>query len=163
MEIPVWMDDWEHECCGPLRRVGEEITMQLFLGQDALVVATRSGNPIDAWADGVVRIAGTSIEAGSGLRVLRAGSLAALSENHDLPLGEIVCQGRLWLTQHPTTDAHPVTVGRIRALRWHRSDVIEVAPHQFEIHPDFRHGRSLQSTDQRPSVQHWVFGFIVDI
>ena len=163
MQIPVWMDDWEHECCGPLRRIGDAIEMHLCLDPDAAEVSPSKEPAVVVLDHGLVRIAGFIADAGSGLQIFHADGLAVAIENGGLRVGEAACEGRLWMTQHPTSEAYPVTTGRIRELRWHPSRANEVKPHQFEIHPDFDHGQPLKSTNQHPQQRHWVFCFIVDI
>jgi hypothetical protein len=35
-QIRVWLDDWEHQCCGDRRRVGEDIELAVWLSQSLL-------------------------------------------------------------------------------------------------------------------------------
>jgi hypothetical protein len=36
-EVKVLLMDWEHECCGETRQVGEQVTMSMFCNDGALV------------------------------------------------------------------------------------------------------------------------------
>lgn len=60
-EITVWLYDWEHECCGPTRRVGDTVKMKVSNDGDRLTEERHSMNeerrlPVESVSGKVVAI-----------------------------------------------------------------------------------------------------------
>jgi hypothetical protein len=66
-QVKIWLSDWEQECCGPTRNVGDEVLMSVYL-EDGKYIEQRHdygnnlhGQPITAriesieWCPAIVR------------------------------------------------------------------------------------------------------------
>jgi hypothetical protein len=109
-----WLADWEHECCGDRRKVGDEITVALtFVGALEPIEDYESVLALD---DGEMLIAG-EVEAGSYGCVVRSGAVR-FGVRDELAVSERVrCQGRLWEVRHEI-EGSDVTTGRVTGIRW---------------------------------------------
>lgn len=154
MDVPVWLELWEHLCCGPRRRVGDQITLSLFVSHDASLEACAHDPAVEVFDPGRVRVWGTG-----GAGVVRSGPLAFCVERGAVPEGPVRCEGRLCHTEHPVGACYPTTQGQIRAIRWHPSKIVEVAPGVRETWCDTQHGPCIESTDERPQAAQGMFCF----
>ncbi len=59
-DLPVWLADWEHECCGEARRVGQQVRLPLALSRTGRVHTTSEPDQIAVLDDGTVSITGTT-------------------------------------------------------------------------------------------------------
>jgi hypothetical protein len=55
-EVQFWLDDWEHECCGDHRKVGDKIKVSLWF--EGLAVITDDEPMVDPLPDGSMVVVG---------------------------------------------------------------------------------------------------------
>jgi hypothetical protein len=122
-EINFWLEDWAHDCCGPLRRVGDVVTVALSL--EGSVGATKDPDSIEQLSDGEMVITGHAAETKNtepGLIVSCGGVSFGVSEGSAGT--QLKCRGKLWEERHGSPDGGPAvgqTTGRVTAIFGHRA------------------------------------------
>ena len=120
-ELRFWLVDWEHECCGDQRKVGDRITVSLsFTGS-----AESSDDPdvVQPVLDGQMVIVGEarrSVGTEPGW-VVRSGDVE-FGFPGDLDGPRVRCAGKLWEERHGSPGGGPAigqVTGRISGMRWH--------------------------------------------
>ncbi len=120
-EIRFWLDDWEHECCGDERKVGDKITVGLSLTGAAEV--SDESDLVQSILDGEMVIIGDarkSIGTEPGW-VVRSGDVE-FGFPGDLDGVHVRCVGKLWEERHGSPGGGPAigeVTGQISGMRWH--------------------------------------------
>lgn len=127
MQIPVWIDPWELECCGDDLRVGAEITLRLLL--PPLASVAEGSETVVAYANGEVFVQGHlgserifDPSGGVWARTVEAGWLRGWVVDCEASRDRIGAgRGRLRWTWHEAfpDDAIPLSSVRITGLYWH--------------------------------------------
>jgi hypothetical protein len=117
-EIHFWLDDWEHQCCGDQRKVGDRIQVPLWFED----VPTPSDDPagVESLRDGTMVLVGDVINrrASEPFLLIDAGVLTVACRRRFA--GErLRCEGRLWEERHE--EPVPAVEGTITAMRWHKA------------------------------------------
>lgn len=112
--LSFWLDDWEYECCGDERNIGDRVVVGLSF--DGPIEKSDEVDRLETALDGQTMLAGSTHSFGSKEFpwVVNVGKIAiAISSNpkHHHVHGV----GRLWEERH--ADA-PTTKGRITSIKW---------------------------------------------
>ena len=115
-EIHFWLVDWEHECCGDQRKVGDTITS--CLAYEGPVSASQEEPRATVVRDGTVDLVGdiSDLKLSQPAWLIDAGSIA-VGWTGKYPGGRVHCEGKLWEVRHD--DATAEVTGRITGMRWH--------------------------------------------
>jgi hypothetical protein len=144
IELPVWVEDWVHECCGTGRRVGEQVEIDLTLEGDMKPsVGADNITVLDDYRVSVIgRVAGPSSSSDHkrGVRIesgaLRFGIIG------ETTAGRVDCVGRLVELRH----GYPswVTAGGLTSIQWRPG--LEVDRGGYTEIVGYGPGRALSST-----------------
>jgi hypothetical protein len=114
MVVPVWVDDWQQQCCGDDYSIGDEVAWTLIEADDGVEAVLG-----DAFPDWTVEVRPDPVgPAATGEQervVLRRGGLAILAAPE---------AGRARSVRMPAEERHtdfgdaPRTVGRVRCVRY---------------------------------------------
>ncbi len=117
-EVRFWLVDWEHQCCGDHRKVGDTITVNLSCEGSAeacdeplTVEAQRNGSMIIVGdVSDLHRSQPAWLVSAGGVSVARAGKY---------PGARVRLRGRLYEKRH--SDISTEVTGRINGMRWHEA------------------------------------------
>jgi hypothetical protein len=127
--LSFWLQSWEHECCGPERRVGE--TVEVTLSFDGEVTPTDATPLIESYRNGQSRIVGDiDRHVGSFTGYLVHGPEVTFAVTQGNPPGNRVeCNGRLWEERHGPTEWPPSTLnaGQIEEI-WYCTTGVDGEP-----------------------------------
>jgi len=115
--LSFWLADWEYECCGDQRKVGDEISIRLSF--DGSVQATDEADRIEDSKDGGALLIGSthSFDSITFPWLLRVGSIdVGVARNPNF--ARVKGEGRLWEERH---DDSPTTTGRVTLIQWWRA------------------------------------------
>jgi hypothetical protein len=117
-EVHFWLDDWEHECCGDQRKVGDTVLVALWFED----VPTPSGEPVgvSVLPGGSMVVVGnvTNQRASQPFLLIDAGAIAVACRRRFA--GErLRCEGNPWEERHE--DPVPEVKGKITGMRWHKT------------------------------------------
>lgn len=147
-EVHFWTVDWEHECCGPDRRVGDIVTVNLvFEGE---VERTAEADRVESRYSGdmvLVSEAHDARESQPG-SVVRLGDLAFGVAGKDRD-GRIRCTGQLWEDRHGGVGPWAETTGRVTGIRW-RPARYELTAEGSRARVGYDEGRVIYNTVKRP-------------
>jgi hypothetical protein len=116
-EVHFWLDDWEHECCGDHRKVGDRIKVPLWF--EDLAVTTDDEPVVKALPDGLMVVVGDVVnrKQSQPFLLVDAGQLTvACRQRFDGT--RVRCEGRLWEERHE--DSVPTVKGTVIGMRWHK-------------------------------------------
>src|SRR5229473_904716 len=119
VSVPVWIESWVHECCGPARRAGE--TTELLLTFSGDVAAATEPDSIHLLDEGHVKVIGAAVGRTDDAHADADGTLIAsgglqFAIRGEAPSARVCCVGELSGIRHgwPTS----VTRGRLIDIRW---------------------------------------------
>jgi hypothetical protein len=161
MVVPVWVDDWQQECCGDPLVVGARVAWTLVACDDFVVDALGDAMPawtVEAHPDGT----GTWDER-PGV-VLRRGGLAVFAAEDDQAARTIRMPAQ---ERHSDLEGVPPTTGRIMRVRHAacRHDPVDGEPDTWSPAP----GTCVLTGDPVPSgfpegpERFGLFGYVVDL
>jgi hypothetical protein len=119
--ITFWLADWEHECCGDRRMVGETIAVSLSF--DGSIEATDEPDSVEPIGDGQMLMVGST-------RISEKTEPGWIVETRGVEFGyagervgpRVRCNGELWEQRHGSPEGGTAvghTTGRISMIRLH--------------------------------------------
>jgi hypothetical protein len=170
ISLPVWIEDWAHECCGQPRRLGDPVELELTFDGDVRAAGDAPGG-IELLDAGQVSIVGTAIgpvtdEANQAGGTLIASGPVRFAIHGDPPADRVRCTGRLWETRHggPTG----ITTGELAGIRWRPAIIRHLSPEAGEI-AGYLPGDELTSTEDwqehrdDENADSWAFELTVSV
>jgi hypothetical protein len=117
-EVHFWLDDWEHECCGDQRKVGDKVRVPLWF-EDEPTVSEDAVSVESRW-DGSMVVVGdvTNRRASQPFLLIKAGNVTVACRRR-FAGKRLRCEGRLWEERHE--DSAPEVRGTITGMRWHKA------------------------------------------
>ena len=174
VKIPVWIVDWQHECCGPRMDVADTVDLSLVSCQEHVPPSSTTDVPrVVVHQDDTVDIVGDCIgpvyqEGNLRIYGISVGSLHVGLMAYDgmLPVDRVHHRGKLWVDRHEHVSLSS-TMGQLVELAWHAAITRDTGPRSSEI-VGYAEGICIQSTDERSAVQprrtdSWAFRLVVDI
>jgi hypothetical protein len=160
IDIAVWVDGVDHECCGETRRIGDRVGVDLMFYGDLAPAA--DPDQVEVLDGGRVSIVGTVVgpvgEKGQHTEgTLIASGAMRFGVRADPPAARVRCVGQLSESHHGFPSG--VTNGEVVGIRWRlaiqrRLDGGLVVTDGYEL------GDELRSTDDRPELpgsEGWAF------
>lgn len=163
VDVPVWVHDWVHECCGEARRVGDAVDLELTFEGDTVPAA--GPDRAEVLEDGRVRIIGTvaglvGLDEGhtEGTRIASGRIQFAMAAA--APAARVQCTGELCEIRHGYPGG--LTSGVLAGLRWRpaierKLDDVSVAIDGYEA------GEELSSTEDRPGDHAGSWAFVLTV
>jgi hypothetical protein len=174
VNVPMWMVDWQHECCGPRMDVTDTVDLSVVsYPEQGDPILTRDGPSVTVYDDDAVEIVGDCIgpvyqEGNLASYVVSAGSLhvGLFAYNGTLPVGRVRFRGKLWVDRHEHATLSS-TVGQLVSIGWHAAITRETGPRSLEV-VGYAEGISIRSTEERTAVQpprtySWAYRLMVDV
>ena len=120
-DLPVWLDDWEHECCGEDRRTGQAVQLSLAFSRTGSVEPATGPGQITVHDDGTVTITGTAgattgFDGPFGPGTLIQSGRVQFAIHGDAPAARVRCTGNLYETRHGAPAG--TTTGQIVGIRF---------------------------------------------
>jgi hypothetical protein len=154
--LSFWLQSWEHECCGPERRVGE--TVEVTLSFDGDVTTTDAVALFESDRNGRSRIVGEiDRQVGSFTGYLVHAPDVHFAVTRGNPPGDRVqCSGRLWEERHGPTEwpSSTLNVGQIEEI-WYCTTGDAGGPETST--------RIYNTSKRPPRSGDWAFRFVVSI
>jgi hypothetical protein len=160
VDLPVWVPDWVHDCCGAERRVGETVDLQLTFAGDT--VPDAGPDCVEVLDNGRVGVVGeVTGPAGDAERNHTAGTRIASGRMRfalagDVPAARVKCTGELEEVRHGFPS--DVTTGLLTEIRWcpaikRKLDAVSFVIDGYEL------GEELASTKdrRRDGADSWAF------
>jgi hypothetical protein len=115
-EIHFWLVDWEHECCGDQRKVGDTITV--YLAYEGPVSPTEDEPTATVQRDGSMVLVGdvTDLKLSQPAWLIDTGTIA-VGWSGKYPGRRVRSEGKLWEVRHD--EANGEVTGCITGMRWH--------------------------------------------
>ena len=135
--IHFWLDDWEHECCGDFRSVGDTISVRLQLSKDGDVEATDDSDLVRPLGDGQMLLIGESRESKDtepGWIVRAHGVDVGYAGDRRGP--RVRLRGEILESRHGSPDGGPpvgLVTGQIVAIAWRSNITGAVGPRQEKV------------------------------
>jgi hypothetical protein len=120
-EIRFWLGDWEHECCGDHRKVGDSITVDLSF--QGAVDPTDQDDQVTSNGDGSMLLVGETTLAPRRGWLVTSDHMEFGIQSHK-PAPRVICSGRLREERHGDPSGGPATgsvSGTITGIRWHEA------------------------------------------
>jgi hypothetical protein len=160
VDLPVWVPDWVHDCCGAERRVGETMDLQLTFagdtvpdaGPDSVVVLDNGRVSVVGEATGPIGHAeGNHTQ---GTRIASGRMKFALAG--DAPAARVKCTGELEEIRHGFPS--DVTTGLLTRIWWRPAIRRKLDAVSFVI-DGYAPGEELASTEdrRRDGADSWAF------
>lgn len=117
-EVHFWLDNWEHECCGDQRKVGDTVSVSLWC-EDVPTPTEDSVGVASLW-DGSMVVVGdvTNLRASQPFLLIDAGALTVACRRR-FAGDRLRCEGKLWEERHE--EPVPEVQGTITGMRWHEA------------------------------------------
>lgn len=120
-DLPVWLDDWEHECCGESRHVGQRVRLALAFSRAGTIEPASGPDQITVPGDGTVTITGTAggktgLDGPFGHGTLIQSGSVQFAIHGDPPAPKVCCAGELYEGRHGEPSG--TTTGQLVAIRW---------------------------------------------
>jgi hypothetical protein len=117
-EVHFWLDDWEHECCGDHRKVGDRIKVPLWFGD--LAVTTDDEPVVKPLPDGSMVVVGDVVnrKQSQPFLLVDAGQLTVAGRQR-FDGTRVRCEGRQWEERHE--ESVPTVKGTVIGMRWHKA------------------------------------------
>ncbi len=168
MIIPIWMADWEHQCCGPEINPGDRAEWPIYFHckesptptDEAPRFAVISDMDVEAvwrWESRETNVDGiTTVANWAHLHV-------GVFVHMDADPGDTVVKyrGRVWHELH-NSEPPPAVVGTVRAIYWHPAIIQQVGPHEQRI-DGYQPGVAIGSTSTVPMGEMGAFRFALDV
>jgi hypothetical protein len=115
-EVHFWLVDWEHECCGDQRKVGDTITP--YLAYHGPVSPTEDEPTATVLRDGAMGLVGnvSDLKLSQPAWLIDTGTVS-VGWRGKYPGGRVRCEGKLLEMRHE--EATGEVTGRITGMRWH--------------------------------------------
>jgi hypothetical protein len=164
IDVPVWVSDWVHECCGEARRVGDLVDIELTFAGDT--ASTTEPDHIDVLDDGRVSITGSVVGPVGRRGEHTGGTLIASGAMRfglvgDAPAVRVRCVGELSETRHGYPSG--VTRGELVGIRWRPAVERRLADGVSVAIDGFEPGEELSSTEDRPSGDAGSWAFLLTV
>jgi hypothetical protein len=117
-ELHFWLVDWEHECCGDQRKVGDTVRVPLWF--EDVPLSTKDPIGVEPLWDGSMVVVGdvTNRRASQSFLLIDSGTVTVACRRRFV--GErLRCEGRLWEERHE--ESVPEVKGKITGMRWHKA------------------------------------------
>lgn len=160
INVPVWVHDWVHECCGETRRVGDTLDLELTFAGDA--VADDGPDSVDVLPGGRISIVGAvdglaGLAEGNhteGTRIASGGMKFAFTGGS--PAARVRCTGELEEVRHGFPSG--LTTGLLTGIQWRPAIMRRVDAVSFAVE-GYETGQELASTEDRPieGPENWAF------
>ena len=168
MIIPIWMGDWEHECCSPEVKVGDSIEWMLYAYSDESPETTGEAPHVTNISDREVEIVGTRVpetphtsEAYVQLshNPLHVGVTIRKGPH---PTGSLIryC-GKVWRELHTAESPTPI-VGVVREIYYHAAQLEQISERGWKV-TGYAGGRPIESTMEIGIGGSWAFRFLVEV
>jgi hypothetical protein len=163
IELPIWVEDWVHECCGADRRVGDQVEVDLTLeGEMHPAAGAEHVTVLDDHRVSVIgRVVGPSSidDHERGVRIesgaLRFGIIGETTADR------VECVGRLVELRH----GYPgwSTAGELTSIEWRPG--VEVNRGGYTEIVGYGPGRALRSTEdwRGHGVESWAFALTLRV
>jgi hypothetical protein len=117
-EVRFWLLDWEHQCCGDQRKVGDTITVDLSF--DGTPEASNEPLDIEAIRDGSMVLTGdvTDLRMSQPAWLVNAGPVS-IAWSGKFPGERVRLTGKLYEERHSEYSA--TVTGTITGIRWHKA------------------------------------------
>jgi hypothetical protein len=164
IDVPVWVSDWVHECCGEARNVGDLVDVELtFVGDTA---PASEPDHIDVLGDGQVSIVGSVVGPVGRKGEHTGGMLIASGAMRfglvgDAPAAQVRCVGELAETRHGYPSG--VTSGELVGIRWRPAIERRLADGVSVAIDGFEPGEELSSTEDRPGDDAGSWAFVLTV
>jgi hypothetical protein len=163
--VQFWLHDWEHECCGDLRKVGDKIEVGLLL--EGSVEPTSEPNRIESEHDGTMTLVGNTLnpKTRKPSQLVRIGRLRFGYPGPRLK-GQVRCRGKLWEERHGPKGPVPVgvTKGRITGIKWRPAIYGTDASRSEElVRIGYGEGRAIPATSEYPGRPKPISPLVADI
>ena len=120
-EVRFWLANWEHQCCGESRKVGDVITAPVCC-DGSTVELTAEPRSTEARPDGSMMLVGevSDFNHAQPAWVIDTGCVK-VAWRGKYPGVRVRCSGKLWEERHgPDSYSMPLT-GRLTGIRWHKA------------------------------------------
>jgi hypothetical protein len=120
----VWTGGGEYGCCGPARRIDEDVELSLILGLGGSVRESHGPDRCEGFDAGTTHFVGRATGATVGDKawnrrtIVDCGPLQ-VAVNGEYPPGVLECRGQLCEAQH--SPGAPSVTGRLVRIRWHEN------------------------------------------
>jgi hypothetical protein len=160
IDLPVWVPDWAHDCCGAERRVGGTMDLQLTFAGDT--VPDAGPDCVEVLDNGRVGVVGeVTGPAGDAEQNHTAGTRIASGRMRfglagDVPAARVKCTGELEEIRHGFPS--DVTTGLLTGIQWRPAIKRKIDTVSFVI-DGYEPGEELASTEdrRRDGADSWAF------
>jgi hypothetical protein len=164
IDLPVWVSDWVHECCGEPRDVGDLVDIELTLVGDT--ASTTEPDHVDVLDGGRVSIAGSVVgpvgrKGDHTWGVLIVSRAVRCGLAGDAPAARVRCIGELTETRHGYPSG--VTRGVLVGIRWRPAMGRGLADGVSVAIDGYGPGEELGSTEDRPSGDAGSWAFVLTL
>jgi hypothetical protein len=150
-EIHFRLEDWQQECCGPFRRIGDEITVALSF--EGSVEATDDSDSVEQLGDGEMLITGRATES---LNTEPGSVVSSLGVKFGIPdrnVGtQVRCLGKLWEQRHGSPDGGAAlgqVSGRVSAILGHQAILVRTGDRSWKT-TGYEAGAPIEDTNSFP-------------
>jgi hypothetical protein len=160
VDLPVWVPDWVHECCGAARRVGETVDLELTFAGDTVPAA--GPDSVEVLDNGRVSVVGEVTGPGGvaegnhtrGTRIASGHMKFGLAG--DVPAARVRCTGELEEIRHGFPS--DVTRALLTAIQW-RPAIKRRLDAVSSVIDGYEPGERLASTEdrRRDDADSWAF------
>ncbi len=168
MIIPIWMEDWEHECCGPEVKIGDRVAWRVYAYVDDSLKTTAEECHILAVSDDEVEIVGDwapqTVHSSAAFGALSRAPLhvGVTIRTGQQPRGSPVkYRGKIWNELHSEVQMDAVP-GVVRGIYHHPAKLARVAEIGWKV-VGFERGRPIPSNIEAGIGGSWAFRFLVEI
>lgn len=172
-DLPVWLDDCDHECCGESRHVGQRVRLWLAFSRAGTVEPASGPDQIIVPGDGTVTITGaaggkTGLNGPFGHGTLVQSGSVQFAIHGDPPAPRVRCVGELYEGRHGVPAG--TTTGQLVAIRWCLAICETSADGQMSTVVGHEPGIELATTDdwrrhapQDDPLSSWAFEFTIRV
>jgi hypothetical protein len=166
MELPVWIDDWVHQCCGDNRRVGETVDIDLTFEGDMLPAAgVDQITVLDGGRVSVVgRVIGSATEGHTSGVLVESGALR-FGVSGNSAADRVQCTGRLVELRHGFPSW--ATAGQVTGIQWCPGIEVDRGGRTEVVGYGHGDGQELESTEDWMSAAadegSWAFNLTLRI